>query len=431
MTLAAPQSSPRGAVSARRYREARRRAQRPRLTRAPRRGVIPTGLVAAAWAAGLGLLVCGALGVLGWALGGTAAASFDGALRVGGVVFAASHLAPVALPHAAVSLLPLGLLALPAWLTYRSGRWAAHATQCTAVSRLAALVAVASVAYASVVAVVAAGSATAGAHVAPGWGFGYGLAVGCCGFGVGAARESRSWRALVLRVPARLRAGAAAATVATAALAAASGLALTVALAFQLPDVAAVGGEVADGVTGGTALVLLGVLYLPNVLVWTLAYLAGPGIAVGSVVVAPTAAAGGGLLPAFPLLAALPQTPPPGAPLLLLLPVAAGVLAGVVLQRRRRRGRVLLGDVLITAAFTALAAAALATLASGSLGDGRLAVVGPDPLLVGLAVGALVLAGATLSALVGTVLGPYGRRLGRPLRTRWRGLRRRLYHDGA
>ena len=132
--------------------------------------MLSAGLVAAAWAVGIGLLVCAALTVLGWTVGGHGSATFDVALRAGGLVFVrASHLTPVSLPAGTVSLLPLGLLALPLLLTYRAGRWAVRSSDCRSLSSAAGLSAIAAGGYAAAVAVVAGVSDIDGVHAACRW----------------------------------------------------------------------------------------------------------------------------------------------------------------------------------------------------------------------------------------------------------------------
>ncbi len=421
-----------GAAAARRYREARRRAVRQRLVRETRRGVLSAGLVAAAWAVGIGLLVCAALTVLGWTVGGHGSATFDVALRAGGLVFVASHLTPVSLPAGTVSLLPLGLLALPLLLTYRAGRWAVRSSDCRSLSSAAGLSAIAAGGYAAAVAVVAGVSDIDGVHASAALALPIAFLVSFLGFGAGAVRGARLHRQLLAQVPGPLRTGTVAAAATLAALGFVSGATLTVVLATRLPAVADLAAQLAPGVSDGAALLLLGLLYLPTTLVWSLAYVAGPGIALGGAVLSPFGT-GGGLAPAFPLLAAAPATPPPLAGALLLLPVLAGAIGGVVVARRSGSRRILLRDVLVTAGLTGLAGGVLALLASGALGDGRLSHVGPSALLVGLALAALVLAGAAPVALLHSVLTGHVPRLelGRRGADAWAAVRARLYHDGS
>lgn len=408
---------------------------RPRLVREQTRSIGSAAVLAALWSVGIGLLLCSAVAVVGWALGGQGASGFGAALRAGGLAFVVAHHVPLSGDGVTYSLLPLGLLAVPALLTYRAGRWAARSTDSGTVRDLLALAGATAALYGAGVAVVASASGLGAVSANPALSFVLGGAVAFVGVVVGAAGAPRCARAVRARVPEPVRDGAYAALATLAALAAGSGVLLTVALLLRLPAVAETGGQVAPGAGGGAALLLLGLLYLPNALVWAGAYATGAGFVLGGAVVSPVAATGAGAAPAFPLLVASPAAPPAAALLVLAIPVAAGVVGGLVLLRRARGLRVLLLDVLVTTGVSAVLAAVLVLVAGGALGDGRLEHLGPTSWLVGLAVGAEVLAGATVAVALGSGLGRWRSR--RPVvavRARVPGtlarLRGRLYDDG-
>ena len=89
---------------------------------------------------------------------------------------------------------------------------------------------------------------------------------------------------------------------------------------------------------------------------------------------------------------------PAAAPFLLLVPVLAGVVGTVVLRRRHEwhvRDESII--VLTAAALVGIATAVLCLLAGGSLGDVRLADLGPTAWTTALAVTALVAAGGLLT----------------------------------
>jgi hypothetical protein len=143
---------------------------------------------------------------------------------------------------------------------------------------------------------------------------------------------------------------------------------------------------------GGAALLLLAQLsYLPNAIIWAVAYTLGPGFAFGAgTVVAPTGTVLGAV-PAFPMLAALPSGPHPGGPawvpvLVLAMPYVAGVFAGVVTVRIAPTPMIEAAPLWGFAAGTAagVLAGLAAAFSGGSLGDGRLAAVGPSGFQVGL-----------------------------------------------
>ncbi|MFJ7275913.1 DUF6350 family protein [Kitasatospora sp. NPDC098663] len=212
-----------------------------------------------------------------------------------------------------------------------------------------------------------------------------------------------AWR-LLDRLPAPLRPAGGAAAVRGSVLAAAAGL---VAAGGVLVAVAAV----LDAATGGgrgmavlgrgpaalVGLLLLGLVLLPNAVLWGTAYALGPGFAVGSgTVVAP----GGtvlGPVPEFPMFALLPTEGPGGWRLAaLLLPVLAGVVPAVLLGRAAAGPRAAAGAdggdgggdgpwplaatvvaVLAAALLTGVAVAAAGWLSGGALAGGRMARLGP------------------------------------------------------
>jgi peptidoglycan/LPS O-acetylase OafA/YrhL len=128
----------------------------------------------------------------------------------------------------------------------------------------------------------------------------------------------------------------------------------------------------------------------------------GAGVVIGpAVTVSPfVAVTAPAQLPPFPLLAALPQGATPLAWALPLTGVVAGVLAGLVIARQARREprlvRLALAAGAAVVAGTLLALAAF--LAAGSLGDLRLAYLGPIPVTVGILGAVLVVLGAAPSA---------------------------------
>ncbi|MDL5487799.1 cell division protein PerM [Microbacterium wangruii] len=149
----------------------------------------------------------------------------------------------------------------------------------------------------------------------------------------------------------------------------------------------------------GASVITLGQLgYVPTFVVWAVSFLAGPGFAVGADTVVSPVGTSVGVLPSIPVLGALPESSSPWLLLLALVPVAAGCLAGWVARSQLVRGHaadaaehepvaprlVIALGIAVTAA---CAVAVLAVLASGSFGPGALAVVGPEPGPVALAVG--------------------------------------------
>jgi hypothetical protein len=224
-----------------------------------------------------------------------------------------------------------------------------------------------------------------------------------------------------------------------------------VALLLQAGEVVALyqAGNV-DGL-GATLITLAQLAYLPVLVVWGIAFAAGPGFAIGTDSAVSPAGTQAGVVPGVPILGILPESTTPWLLLLALVPVALGAFAGWIARSRfvhvgapvaeppvvvddprsaavldllsPSAGRDAHGDgaddvghdehepiaarLVVVAGIAVLSAAAAALLsaaASGSLGPGRLAEFGPQPGAVALAVGVEVLVGAAI-----LLLAPLGR----------------------
>lgn len=162
--------------------------------------------------------------------------------------------------------------------------------------------------------------------------------------------------------------------------------------------------DLSPGAFGGVMLTLGQLMYLPNVVVWAISWLAGPGFGVGVGSTITLTQSTPGLLPLIPFLGVLPEPGPlPGAlRLLSVVPVCVGVELG----RRALDGRALIGalDELIDGALSALSGAFLSALGAGllgvlsggALGAGRLAEVGAPALMLAAMVGGELASGAAL-----------------------------------
>ncbi len=379
---------------------------RPRRSRADVVATRPVAAVTAAlWAAGVGLLLLGVVVSLAWAVSSRGDEGLTTPLRASGTLWLVAHHAPVTVGSATITLLPLLLLALPLLLLARAGRWAARITSTTTVPDVALVVLTGTATYAFVAFLVAQVSGIAEATLPQVPVIVWSTLVALVGLTIGAVQGAGLVRPLVARLPRLVRRGMLTAAASGSALVAMVGVVAVVAVVARWSTVTGLARGVAPGPWDMVGLFLLSLAYLPNLLVWTLAYVAGPGFAVGGAIGANPFAAGAGLLPGVPLLGAVPQDPPAAAPLLLLLPVLAGVIGAVVLRRRGPLG--LLDEALVdlgAAAAVGLAAGVLSLLASGSLGSARLAQIGPDGLVVGVAVFGLVAAGSLLWSLLAHAL---------------------------
>jgi hypothetical protein len=219
-----------------------------------------------------------------------------------------------------------------------------------------------------------------------------------CGFllavtaaGLGGARALAPWSQLTGLMSARLRSVVLGAAGALAALAIVGALLVGASLAVHLGQYGSIDAALGPGIVGACLLMLAQLAYVPNAIVWAIAFTLGPGFAFGTgTVVAPTGSMLGPL-PAFPMLAALPAGPHPAIPgalsaAVLAVPYLAGAFGGLLVARAAPTP-VLEAAPLWGFGAGALAGGVLAVLAwfaGGSLGSGRLAAVGPSPWQVGV-----------------------------------------------
>lgn len=358
-------------------------------------------MTAALWAAGLGLVVTGVLVTVVWAV---SARGDDGLLTpvaASGVVWLAAHHAPVDADPGTVTLLPMLLLALPLLLLQRAGRWAARVTATSDAGDAALLVVAATATYATLAFLVAQGASLGGGTVSPLAALAWSVLVAAVGLSAGVVEGAGLWPPVVEALPAVARRAGLVAATAGAALGVVVGLVAATALGARWTTETSLTHQVAPGAGDALGLFLVSLAYLPNLLVWALSYVLGPGFAVGSGASVDAFSSGGALLPGVPLLGAVPPDAPTAAPLLLLLPVLCGILAAVVLRRHGHLDlRAEVVAILGGAALLGLVTAVLCALSGGSLGANRLAVLGPPPWAAALAAFGFVAAGGVLWSLV-------------------------------
>ncbi|MBA8817532.1 hypothetical protein FHX48_002637 [Microbacterium halimionae] len=159
---------------------------------------------------------------------------------------------------------------------------------------------------------------------------------------------------------------------------------------------------------GATVFALGQLAYLPTLVIWALAFVAGPGFAVGTGTAVSPAGTQLGAVPGIPVLGLLPEQTSSWLLLLALLPVAVGAFAGWVVRSRvvaatPKAGGEPVGPMLaLTAAITALSASVVAlgaVLASGAFGPGRLADIGPAAGAIAITVGVEVAVGCGILLL--------------------------------
>ena len=204
------------------------------------------------------------------------------------------------------------------------------------------------------------------------------------------------------RWPALVRDGAELATRALVPLAALGAVLVVVAAVLGRDEVADLHGAIAQDPMSHVGLALAQLAFLPDLVVWAVAFAAGPGFTVGTgtsfafteVVSAP--------LPAVPVLGGLPRPGDHALAWLVVPIVLIGVAVGAWTTRRRPRER--RRDVLAPAGAGALGVALVVLVAalasSGSIGPGRMAEVGVNPLLTAAAVALEVGAGMVVAMLL-------------------------------
>ena len=189
-----------------------------------------------------------------------------------------------------------------------------------------------------------------------------------------------------------LRGGAAAATFVILV----SSVLLAVMILANFGQVIALYEGIHSGVLGGVAVTLAQMAFLPNLVVWVVSWLVGPGFAIGAGSSVGPLGTSLGPLPAVPILGALPTGDFTFGFLGLLVPIVGAFLVGVairpaVLRATRLTNRAESSPVtLLIATGVSIGVVGgvflgvLAWISGGAAGPGRLAEVGPDALMVAL-----------------------------------------------
>ncbi|QHY97677.1 hypothetical protein SSPS47_21460 [Streptomyces sp. S4.7] len=389
-----------------------------------RAAALTAAFLRGAFAAVLGLGSLAALVIAAWISSPYPDSGAGGALRIAAALWLLAHGAELVRPDtlsgvpAPVGVVPLLVMALPVWLVYRSARDALEPDegrpQLTALGGLCTvaggylLVGGAVVLYArgGVLSTHTFGtalelplvpllSAAAGVWVASGRPLSPLL-----------DRLSRPGRADTAPAPAAVAAGRRrravvamrSATAGTAALLGGGVFLVLCSLLWHADAAQETFLQLAAAWSGRVAVLLLSVALLPNAAVWGASYALGPGFALGtSATVTPLAVTGSPALPPFPLLAAVPAEGPGMVVTWAtgVVPVVAGlviawytvrVAAPPYVERDEAWGA---GDTALAAALAgagcAVLTAALAAVAGGPMGTGRLAEFGPVWWLTGAA----------------------------------------------
>lgn len=339
------------------------------------------------------LLLCMAVGMVGWFLSdaGAHGAPRDG-LQAGALGWLLAHGSGVQVRGVLVTAVPLAITLLCAWTIWRIGHRVGDAisghgpdadriadgerdwTVPTAVALFTAGYVVVTVLVVSLAATPATSPSTGRAVL---WSSGMVLGLGAPALATGSGRAA-VWAA---RLPRSVTAGVAGGWAVVRAFWLVCAVTFLAALLSDLGTAMNVMSQLGLDASSAALYVLLSLVVIPNAVLLGGAYLLGPGFAVGAgTLVTPTAVVLGPL-PLFPLLAALPGTGPTPfwTPFLIALPAVAAAAAVARSQRRHptlrweegalRGCAAGVGAGVVIGLFTALA--------GGSVGPGRMQVVAP------------------------------------------------------
>lgn len=373
-----------------------------------------------------------------WLTGGFAGRGVLGTLQLGAQSWLVLHGVPLqlALPDGGSGLLwavPLGLTLIPFLLAWRAGRRLARASYTDQLWQ-ALLGALAVYALFGIgAAYLADDGATSASPVTAAC---LPLIAAGAGLMIGAYREAGSWGRLIgvdlaewiatTSQSSRWAGSYVWSALRAAFLAALSGLGLSalllaVTLAIHWAAIAAIYERLDAGIVGSAVITVGQLGFLPNLMVWALAWSSGAGFALGAGSSISPLATTAGPLPAVPILGAVPSGPLEYGMVALAIPVVAGILAGWWFFREGENhfdewlqlkvsarwfsasaSTLTLG--LFVGVLAGTGAAVLALLSRASLGVGRFVDLGPDPLWTGLWIAAEVAVGAVIGYAAGPLL---------------------------
>jgi hypothetical protein len=380
---------------------------------APTKPVIVSAVIGAGACLLTGLLTSAAVAVVGWlaqAFGGA-----SGAVRAGATVWLVAHKSGATLGDARLSVAPLGLTLFLAWCLYRGGRFTARVSGADQTKDLALASGVLAVTYGLGALVIALLTSDGTVKISPATAFLGAATLAIIAGTAGVLVESGAARDIADATPQGLRDVIPAAAAAVLTIVAVASLLYAVLLAIHFSRVTSMLELLDAGVVGSVVLFAICLMLLPNMILYVVAFLAGPGFQLGvGTTIAPTGVDVGNL-PALPLLAAVPAdgaTPTYLLVLTALVPLLAGMMAGFVVARRGMAAED--SDVLgwdafalrgaIAALLAGIALMVLMLLSGGAAGPGRMTQVGVSGaipaagvLVAGMAIGAAITAAVVTS----------------------------------
>jgi len=373
--------------------------------------MLMAGGIAALAAAASGLAVLVLITLVGWITAPHVGvgSGLPGVLRSAGLLWLVAHHVEITVRGVGrVGLLPLGLVLLPGALLERAGRWLTsegHVRRLRHVWHAALAIAFP---YALFTAAVAVGSRTPVAAPSLWQAVVMGFLIAFVAGGFGAARGLAPWRKLAGLMPPRSRSIVLGMVASLATVTAAGALLSATSLTLHLHTYTGAVNALSPGVFGSVLLLLAGISYLPNSVIWAVAYMLGPGFSFGmGTAVSPNGSALGAV-PLFPILAGLPVSTGAAFPawlgfFVLVTPYLAGVLAGAMTVRIAPTPFLEAAPLwgLLTGSLTAAVIGVLAKFSGGPLGAGRLGTVGPAAADVGVV--AVLEIGVTSAVAAGVV----------------------------
>lgn len=370
---------------------------------APPRPIALSAVGTALAVGGAGLLVFAGLSMLAWLVG--SGGSSAGALRAGTIGWLVGHGSGLEVNGTQITATPLGLTLVLVLGLFATSRRFARGSAVDSVADVGTFAAVTAVTYAVVVAVMCVVARTT--SVTPGLvrAVLVGFAVALVASAAGSAQQSGvlagEWGSLADGA----RAVISGALVGTASILVVAMAMVLVAIATDLSTMTRLWGGLDAGVFGGVVIALISVLALPNLVLWCVSVLLGPGFVLGTDTSVTINSAQLGQVPGLPVLAALPDPGalPSWAVVFALTPLLCGLAAGVVAVRRISHGpwTYALAVGAGAGASAGLVVGLLVAASGGAIGPGRMAEVGPLVLpSLGLSVCGFALGGA-IGALAG------------------------------
>ncbi|MFT4216145.1 MAG: DUF6350 family protein [Micropruina sp.] len=372
---------------------------------APEFPLLPVALLGGAASALAGWLLVAGLVMVGWFT--AMAMPVPVALGFAGQFWLAGHGAGAAIGGTLVTLTPLGLSALFVLLARTVTGLALRATAGESLAGRDVLKAwaLATIGYAVVAALIALASG-AGPRVS--WALLGGAVIG----GLGAAWALSGRLAALGASHAALRGLGRAVLAGLATMTAIAAVVLVIGLLLGGQRISAIDESLAPDAVGSWLLVVLQLLYLPNLLAWTGSWALGAGFSVGTGSLVSPMLTTAGMLPAIPVFGAVPEAGAGG--LWSYAWLASGVVVGAVAgwvasgPAARRSLTVWLVRAAGAGLGVAVVVVAVAMLSRGDLGAERLVGLGPIPLSLFLLAPVPMLLGGAASALIRWLTG--GRR---------------------